>query len=130
MTDLSLFIDKNLNEAELLSFFNAKLGIAFESLEHQRDGAEGLVTCLGYTQGFPLLVSVSWSKTASISKRAAMVAQELADRFQARVLLEADDSISDTTQERWLLAEPGSLAPRPVRTLQHRDGIEPVTDAE
>ena len=130
MTDLSLFVDKNLNEAELLSFFNATLGIPFESLEHQRVGAEGLVTCLEYTQGFPLLVSVSWSKTASISKQAAMVAQELADRFQARVLLEADDSISDTTQERWLLAEPGLLAPRPVRTLQHIDGIEPAAHAE
>lgn len=76
-----------------------------------------------YSEGFRLGISLTWRPSSDVVLRIGELAQCLANEFQSEVLFEAEDSISDTGQERWLLATPGQKELRAVRIEALTDGV-------
>jgi hypothetical protein len=125
MPDLTLFVSEPLEEKKLLAFFERETGIPCESLQFRHESAVALVSSLTYSEGYPMAVSFAWpsnSGPVSVGRLAGALSQEA----NLSVLYEGEKSVSDTSAEQWLLAEPSLQIPRPVRIRELRDGVCPA----
>lgn len=125
MPDLTLFLSRSLEEEMLVAFFEREIGIPCESLQLGKASAFALVSCIAYSDGYPMGVSLAWP--ASIAPGSVtQLAVALSRAARVSVLFEGEESESETPAEQWFLVEPPLQDPRPVRILELPDGICPA----
>jgi len=131
--DLTFFLREPVEEKLLLSVLESVTGTPCGSLELPNESASVFLMSLESSQGFRQGVSLMWPLTILWPFILVPTKVELCDRIasalQAEVLFEADDSISDTNLEKWLLATPGEGSPHAVNIKELTDGIYLASDA-
>lgn len=125
---ITFFMRSAVDEPALLDAFERITGLVCCSLEFPKDSAQAVVMPLEYSEGFRFAATLAWHASLRPAASVDEMAQWLAEEFDAEVLFEAQDSISDTEREKWRLASPAHESPRSVQIKELPDGICLVTD--
>ncbi|NHZ42029.1 hypothetical protein [Massilia aquatica] len=124
MNEVPFFVRRQIDQRDLLRFFERELGLSCESILHQKDTALAFLMTIEHDEGFRHYVYLFWREGPVLDKSLAQLAPIFADEFATEILFESESSIADTSAEEWLLAVPGGGVPTLVSIIDLADGID------
>ncbi|KAB2934330.1 MAG: hypothetical protein F9K24_04705 [Leptonema illini] len=118
---IGLFLEKRIEEKDVIEELNKALPRLVESLEFRDDRALFFLTFLDYPEGFASYTGIDWREDPSVDVSVLSVAQSMARAFSCRVLFEGVQD-PKTRYTEWILVDvDGQFGPTEIQELD--DGV-------
>lgn len=118
---IGLFLEKRIEEKDVIEELNKALPRLVESLEFRDDRAFFFLTFLDYPEGFASYMGIGWREDALVDVSVLSVAQSMAKAFSCRVLFEGVQD-PKTRYTEWILVDVGGqFGPTEIQELD--DGV-------
>ncbi|WP_149030866.1 hypothetical protein [Moorena producens] len=105
-TDMQFYLNKVVDEYELIQFLSQTLDLRCETLNYPDSQAEAFVMINDYDIGFPMDITISYTKGVSLGKDYLWLAKLLARSYQTLVATDLPEGHPDKMNPYcWCVAE-------------------------